>query len=98
MSSEFQIFLRLMSKKGFYDILKIINKQPLYYNEVLDVAISKKIVSSKASITIILNGLTNLQLLDRSISEQRPIRTTYSITKLGKQVLKNFSSLEYQLK
>lgn len=50
------------------------------------------IVDSRESITIILNGLTELDLLEREVS--RPIRTTYKVSKKGKIVLKHLKDLE----
>lgn len=92
---DFLIFLRMMSKKGFLDILYHINTyQSCHYNEVQKYAISKKIVSSQASITIILNGLTNLGMLDRIIVEGKPPRTKYSINKTGKTILTKLKNLK----
>jgi DNA-binding HxlR family transcriptional regulator len=84
-----------MSKKGFYDILKYIEeKKNVHYNDVLRYALDKKIVDSRASITIILNGLTNLGLLERTVTDTRPIRTNYSVSKKGHNVIRNIKDLE----
>lgn len=84
-----------MAKKGFYEILNYIaEKKTVHYNEVLRHAIDKKIVDSRASITIILNGLTNLGLLERKVTDERPIRTNYSVSKNGHQIIKNLKELE----
>ena len=84
-----------MSKKGFYDILKHIEeKKSVHYNDVLRYALDRKIVDSRASITIILNGLTNLGLLERTVIDTRPIRTNYSVSKKGHNVIKNIKELE----
>lgn len=92
---DFLIFLRMMSKKGFYETLKHVKKRrSIHYNEVLNYAIDNKIVSSKASITIILNGLTNLGLLERKVTDDRPIRTLYSLTKDGEKILSKLSELQ----
>ncbi len=92
---DFLIFLRMMSKRGFYELLKFVNeKGPVQYNQVQKYALSSKIVSSQASITIILNGLTNLELLERSIVDGKPPGTKYGISKVGKQVLIKFDSLK----
>ncbi len=92
---DFLIFLRMMSKKGFYDILKHIRKQKsVHYNDVLNYAIDNGVVSSKASITIVLNGLTNLGLLERTVESDRPVRTTYSLSKVGEKIFTKLKDLE----
>ncbi len=94
-SQELLIFLRMMSKKGFFIVLKYVKEQKnISYNKVLKHAMDKKIVESMASITIILNGLTNLGLLERSVLASRPIRTNYSVTRNGQKVIKKFMELE----
>ena len=81
---------------GFYDILVHIKDNPnVHYNEVLKHSLEKEIVGGRASITIILNGLTGLGLLDRVISQDRPIRTTYNITEKGNKVLRHLKELEF---
>jgi DNA-binding HxlR family transcriptional regulator len=94
-TQNFLIFLRMMSKKGFYNILNYVDGQGnVQYNHVLKYAMVKKIVESEASVTIILNGLTNLGLLDRSVINSRPVRTNYSVSKNGYNIIKNFKELE----
>ena len=84
-----------MSKKGFYHVLNHINEnEGVHYNDVLRYSMDKKIVGSRASITIILNTLTDLGLLERMVSQTRPLRTTYKISKKGKMVIKNLQDLE----
>lgn len=85
----------MMSKKGFYDILNYVKEsEDVHYNQVLKYALDKKIIDSRASITIILNGLTYLGLLERTVISTRPIRTNYKVTKTGNYVLKSFRELE----
>ena len=92
---DFLIFLRMMSKRGFYEVLKFVHEEgSVQYNQVQKYAISSRIVSSQASITIILNGLTNLELLERSVVDGKPPGTKYSLSKTGKQVLTKFRSLQ----
>ncbi|MBI3841788.1 MAG: hypothetical protein HY295_01370 [Thaumarchaeota archaeon] len=92
---DFLILLRMMSKKGFYDILNYIHENhALHYNEVLRYALEKKIIDSRASVTIILNGLTNLGLLERIVTNSRPIRTNYKLSKKGQLVLNELKDLE----
>ena len=87
-----------MSKRGFYEILKYLKEhENLHYNDILRYSLENKIVGGRASITIILNGLTDLGLLHRTVSQERPIRTTYKVTENGTRVIKNFKQLEIVL-
>lgn len=84
-----------MSKKGFYHILNHINEnENVHYNDVLKYSMDKKIIGSRASVTIILNGLTDLGLLERTVSQTRPLRTTYNVSKKGRTAIKNLQDLE----
>ena len=84
-----------MSKKGFYLILLYIkNHENIHYNEVLQYAIKNKVVNSRASITIILNELTDIGVLERTVSQNRPIRTTYKVSNKGKLVIKHINEIE----
>jgi DNA-binding HxlR family transcriptional regulator len=92
---DFLVFFRKMSKKGFYEVFNYIHeKKSVHYNEVLKHVLDKKIVDSRASVTIILNGLTNLGLLERTVIDTRPIRTSYQISKSGYHIIKNLKELE----
>ena len=84
-----------MSKKGFYEVFNYVHeKKNVHYNEVLKHVLDKGIVDSRASVTIILNGLTNLGLLDRIVTDARPIRTSYQVSKVGHHVIKSLKELE----
>ncbi|AIF82952.1 putative transcriptional regulator [Candidatus Nitrososphaera evergladensis SR1] len=84
-----------MSKKGFYEILKYIDSRgPLHYNDILRHAQGTKVVDSRGQVNIIVNGLTSLGLLDRAVSLDKPVRTSYSISKKGKLVLEFLMRLE----
>ena len=85
----------MMSKKEFYEVLNhIFKNENIHYNDVLRLCLEKRIIGSRASVTIILNGLTELNLLEREVSQTRPIRTTYKISKKGKITLKHLNELE----
>lgn len=87
-----------MSKKGFYQILQHIDeKAELHFNDVLRHALSSKIVDSRSQVIAIMNGLTDLGLLDRTVSAKRPLRTTYSVSRKGKAVLHHFEQLEKEI-
>ena len=95
---DFMIFLRMLSKKGFLDTLAhISDKKQIHYNELQKYLMKKKIVTSQASVTIILNGLTNIGLLDRVIVDGKPPRTSYSVNKVGKSVLSQLNNLKKSL-
>jgi DNA-binding HxlR family transcriptional regulator len=87
-----------MSKKGFYEILKHIGEVGnMHYNEVLRYAFDRKIVRSRASITIILNSLTSMGLLERAVIDSKPIRTSYKISKRGKNILDHLRDVEGEI-
>mgnify|MGYP003748213737 CR=1 FL=1 len=92
------VFFNIMSKKGFYKILLYVEShENIHYNEILKDAMKNNIVGSRASITIILNNLTDLGLLRRIVSQNRPIRTTYKVTNKGKIIIKNMKELQNNL-
>lgn len=92
---DFRGFLNELSKKGFYEVLEHIDETgSMHYNDVLRYAFEHKLVKSRASITIILNGLTDLGLLERTVENTRPMRTTYNVTKKGKAILNYLKLME----
>lgn len=92
---NFLTFLKRMSKKGFLEVLEFVrDNEGVHYNDVLRHAFDKNIVDSRASVTIILNGLTDLDLLERNVTNTRPIRTTYRVSKKGHSVIKGLKDLE----
>ena len=87
--------MRNLSKKGFYDVLREVEaRSKMHYNEILKYTLEKKLVKSRASVTTILNGLTGLGLLDRMVTDARPIRTTYQLSKKGKSILNLLKQIE----
>lgn len=86
---SFSTFLRMLSKKGFYDILIKVKENPgMHYNEILRHSLEKEIVGGRTTVTTGLNTLTDMELLERKISQKGPVRTTYIITKKGGKILK----------
>lgn len=69
----------------------------MHYNDVMKYAMSSKIVNSRASVTIALNALTDLDVLDRTVSAQRPVRTTYRLNKKGRAVLQHLKEISKEL-
>lgn len=87
-----------MSKKGFHEILTHIEEVgDMHYNDVMKYAFDKKIVRSRASITIILNGLTGMGLLERNVIDSRPMRTRYKVSRKGKSILHYLKELEDEI-
>ncbi len=87
-----------MSKKGFLPILKYVSeKGDVHYNDVLKYALTNKIVQSRATVTIVLNALTDFGLVDRIISSTRPVRTTYRLNKKGRIILQYLQQIEKEL-
>jgi DNA-binding HxlR family transcriptional regulator len=50
-------------------------------------------VDSRASVTIALNALTDLDVVERTVSSQRPVRTTYRLNKKGRAVLQHLKEM-----
>jgi DNA-binding HxlR family transcriptional regulator len=92
---EFLRLLRKLSKKGFYDALLFIkSKGTVHYAEVLDYCMKNRVVDSRATVTIVLNGLTDLGLVNRMVSQTRPVRTSYQLTEKGKKILEYLEKIE----
>lgn len=88
--------MRKMSKKGFYDTLNYVSeKQSAHYNEILNHLVGKKIIDSRVSVPIILKGLTDLKLLERIVTNTRPVRTRYQLSLHGQKILGLLNQLEY---
>ena len=96
---KFLEFLRNISKKGFLEILLYVESHPeTHYNQVLKNSIEKKILSSSSSVTLVMNSLTDIGMLERTIADTRPIRTTYYVTEKGKRVIKLLKNVEKETK
>jgi DNA-binding HxlR family transcriptional regulator len=89
-------FMHNMSKKGFYDIFEYLMKhESMYYNEILKYAQDNKIVDSRASITTMLNWMVSFGLLERhEITDVRPMRTKYNVSKKGQSALNKIKSFD----
>ena len=87
--------LRKLSKKGYYEILLLVSeKKQVHYSEILDYVNENKLARSDASVTGALKTLTNFGLLRRSVSQEAPVRTTYDLTKKGKEFVKHLTDLQ----
>jgi DNA-binding HxlR family transcriptional regulator len=92
---KFNVFMRKMSKKGFLPVLHHIDTEgEVHFNDVLRHALSSKLVDSRSQVIAIMNGLTDLDLLERTVTTKRPIRTTYKVTKKGKSILSLLRQIE----
>jgi len=89
-----------MSKKGFQEILFHIDKVgSMHYNEVLRYAFEQHLIESRASVTTMLNSLTGMGLLDRTVmTNTKPIRTTYKLSKKGRNILHHLREIETEMK
>jgi DNA-binding HxlR family transcriptional regulator len=97
-SSEFTKLLRVVSKKGFYSILKHLgDKSELRYHEILKAALGDKIVDSRSQVDVALRMMVKLGMLDRTIHDERPPATTYRLSKKGKDVLHYLRQLEARI-
>jgi len=89
--------LRKMSKKGFYETLELVcEKGPIHYSEILNHDLENKIVESRATVTLIVRGLSKMNLIKRTVIDSRPVRTVYEPTAKGlklSQLLKEIEKL-----
>ena len=97
---NFRKFLQKMGKKGFLDTLELIrDNKNIHYNEIQKYLLDKKILDGRASVPIILNGLVEMNFIERKVEvDTRPMRTQYSISKIGLQTFKTLQDLESELK
>lgn len=93
-SKLIEIF-RKLSKKGYYEILLFVDeKRQVHYSEVLDYVNENRLARSDATVTGALKALTGLGLLQRSVSQEGPIRTTYALSKKGKEFTRHLIDLQ----
>ncbi len=93
--TRLQEILRKLSKKGYYEILLFVSrKEAARYSGILEYMLSNKHVKSDATVTQALNAFTDLGLLRRRISQERPIRTSYELTEKGKEFVRRLVELE----
>ena len=94
-TEDFQIFLNLISRKGFYEILKYVNEEEQRsYSKIQEYYTRLEITSNNTSIDVILNGLTNMGLLEKYAEDNKYLETTHMLSKTGKQVLSKLVSLQ----
>lgn len=83
---EYFVFLHLLEKKGFYEILERVGKEDgVSYKQIEDFAVHMNLVNhNKTPVRIILNALSNMGLIEPN-SEPLP-HTTYRITDFGRKI------------
>lgn len=87
--------LRILATKGTYETLLYIGRnKDVGYNAILEYVTSNRIVASRASMHKTISGLTDIGLLERSITQDRPIRTGYRVSERGQRVMKYLSEIE----
>jgi DNA-binding HxlR family transcriptional regulator len=92
---EFLRLLRTMSKKGFYDVLNFVEEEGMVsYSDILKHCLSSKVVESRGTVPKIVDGLSDFGLIEKKVSPARPVRTSYSITQKGRDVLSNLKRIE----
>ncbi len=91
--------LRVLATKGTYEtLLHIRDNENIGYNSVSQYVMSNKIVKSRASVNTTITRLTDLGLLERTITQDRPIRTGYKVSKKGYNVIKHLNGIEHATK
>ena len=97
-SRQFTAVLRIVSKKGFYSILKELGERgELRYHEIQKAAEAAKVVDSRSQVDVALRLMSRLGLLDRAVSNERPPTTRYRLSKKGKETVHYLRQLEEKL-
>jgi DNA-binding HxlR family transcriptional regulator len=87
--------MRKMSKKGFYETLEYVcESRSVHYGEILKYDLENCIVQSRATVTLIVRGLSNMKLIKRTVMDTRPIRTIYQPTEKGLKLLKHLKEIK----
>ena len=85
----------MLARKGTYNVfLQIKDQGFMHYNDVLKYALDARIIKSRASVTTILNDLTDCGLLERTIVHTRPTRIQYSVNEMGFKMLKHLDEID----
>jgi len=92
---RFNEFLKRLPTKGFLNTIHYIREnEGCHYNDISKFLMGKRIVSSRASVTTILNSLLELELVERKVLNTKPIRTAYKLTKRALDNLKHLKNME----
>ena len=91
--------LRILATKGTYEtLLYIRNNEDVGYNSVLEYVTCNKIVASRASMHKTITKLMDIGLLERRITQDRPIRTGYRVSESGCNVIKHIDGILHAVK
>ena len=66
----------------------------MHYAEILKYNLENRIVQSRATVTLIVRGLSKIGLIKRTVMDSRPIRTLYQPTEKGLKLLRHLSDME----
>lgn len=93
-------FLTDAGRKGYLDTLKIIQKNDgIHHNEILKELLDKKILKGTSYVNTILNLLTEAKMIKKHADTTvRPMRTEYTITENGIEILKTIKTLTGNIK
>jgi DNA-binding HxlR family transcriptional regulator len=87
--------LRKMSKKGFYETLEFVcERASVHYSEILKHDLENRIVESRATVTLIVRGLSKMVLITRTVIDSRPVRTVYEPTAKGLKCVQLLKEIE----
>lgn len=87
--------LRILATKGTYETLLFIKENKnVGYNSILKHILSNKIVKSRASMNATVTKLTDMGILERTITQDRPIRVSYKISERGYNVMKHLDGIK----
>ena len=91
--------LRILATKGTLETLLHISKnENIGYNSIMQHMLSNKIVTSRASVNTTITKLTDMGLLERTITQNRPIRTGYRVSKNGYSMMEHLARIERCIK
>lgn len=90
--------LRKLFGKGRLEVLFFIEeKGAVSYSDVRNFCLSNEIVGSRGTANTILKDLTDIRLVEREVMATRPVRTTYQLTMLGRDVAKHLKIIKQLL-
>ncbi len=94
-SHDLNSVLRILKKKGFYEILLFIKKKECVgYNQILRHVETQKI-ASRAAMNTAVTRFEDLGLLDKAVSsDNRPIRTYYTVNERGLSIIRHLQEIE----
>ena len=85
--------LRILARKGVSDVLSHMkSEESMHYNEIMNYLLNAHIIKSRAAVTTILCDLTDYELLEKTITEDR--RTCYRLSKNGSDVIDYLKKIE----